>query len=309
MKGVLLVKKIILALSTVLVAGIIISTFLYENQNHVSGPQLSVPKLEQENKQKNQANGLWPLTNEQISYSLQNGELNITYNKGEDWVRVPIEMDTLFTGEYNGDKQELISGSYILSENRVGFIYGNDSILYKYSVDHGHTWEEGLVVKNFPNVRFRKVDFLNDQFGYVVLTGDRTMSWEYSTAFLTHDGGKTWVETTTPPSTRIIADGGFIDENTGFMSYGTINPDKPDLYVTQDGGMTWSESVVQIPQQYEQIFVQAELPVKEEEHLALLVNQGSNGDYAGGKVKGKFISNDNGLTWSFATEVQPNEVE
>lgn len=282
---------------------------MYENQAHVAVPQLNLPKVEQENAQQNQTNGLWPVTYEQISYSLQNEELNITYNKGEDWIRVPVEKDSLFSGEYNGNKKELIPGSYILTENRVGFIYGNDSILLKYTLDHGQTWQEGMITDNFPHVRFRKVDFLNEQFGYVVLTGDRTMSSEYSTAFLTHDGGKTWEETTTPPSTRIIADGGFIDENTGFMSYGTINPEKPDLYVTQDGGKTWDAAVVQIPQQYDRIFVQAELPVKEEDHLSLFVNQGSNGDYAGGKVKGKFISTDNGLTWSFAMEVQPNEGE
>lgn len=27
----------------------------------------------------------------------------------------------------------------------------------------------------------------------------------------------------------------------------------------------------------------------------------------GGKVKGKFISKDNGLTWEFLMEVEPNE--
>lgn len=49
------------------------------------------------------------------------------------------------------------------------------------------------------------------------------------------------------------------------------------------------------------------MPVKEEDHLAILVNQGPNGDYLGGKVKGKFISKDNGKTWDFSKEVQPNE--
>ncbi|RTR34021.1 oxidoreductase [Robertmurraya yapensis] len=309
MKGVLLLKKWILSLSGGLVIGIIISTIMYENQTHVAVPQSNLPKVEQENAQQNQTNGLRPVTYEQISYSLQNEELNITYNKGEDWVRVPIEKDSLFVGEYNGSKDELIPGSYIFSDARVGFIYGTDSILFKFSRDHGVTWQEGVISKNFPYVRYRKVDFLNDQFGYAVLTGDRTMSQEFSAVFLTHDGGITWDETTTPPSTRIIADGGFIDENTGFMSYGTINPDKPDLYVTQDGGQTWHASVIEIPEQYDLIFVQAELPIREEDHLSLLINQGSNGDYAGGKVKGKFISKDNGLTWSFAMEVQPNEAE
>jgi len=37
------------------------------------------------------------------------------------------------------------------------------------------------------------------------------------------------------------------------------------------------------------------------------VNQGSAGDYNGGQVKGKFISVDNGKTWEFQQEVEPNE--
>ncbi|NRG48323.1 oxidoreductase, partial [Bacillus sp. CRN 9] len=52
-----------------------------------------------------------------------------------------------------------------------------------------------------------------------------------------------------------------------------------------------------------------EIPFKEGDHLAVLVNQGPNGDYDGGKVKGKFTSEDNGKTWDFAEEVKLNEAE
>lgn len=133
------------------------------------------------------------------------------------------------------------------------------------------------------------------------------MSQEYSTAFLTYDGGETWEATADPPTTRLIANGGFIDETTGFLSYGTINPEEPDFYVTQDGGSTWDKAIFNIPEKYDKIFAQAEVPVKEENHLAILVNQGHNGDYQGGRVKGKFISKDNGLTWDFSMEVLPDE--
>lgn len=60
---------------------------------------------------------------------------------------------------------------------------------------------------------------------------------------------------------------------------------------------------------YLNIFVSAEAPFVEDDHLALLVNQGDNGDYEGGNVKGKFISKDNGKTWEFAQEYKPLEAE
>ncbi|MEY8741007.1 oxidoreductase, partial [Bacillales bacterium AN1005] len=103
------------------------------------------------------------------------------------------------------------------------------------------------------------------------------------------------------------SDGGFINESTGFLSFGTINPEEPDVYVTEDGGETWTNAVFQIPDEYKRIFVTAEVPIKEGNHLAVLVNQGANGDYKGGKVKGKFLSDDNGKTWEFQQEVEPNE--
>lgn len=34
------------------------------------------------------------------------------------------------------------------------------------------------------------------------------------------------------------------------MSFGTINPEEPDLYVTQDGGNIWSEVVITIPKKF-----------------------------------------------------------
>lgn len=92
-----------------------------------------------------------------------------------------------------------------------------------------------------------------------------------------------------------------------FLSFGTINPEEPDFYVTQDGGESWTKSNIQIPTEFNKIFVTAEIPFKEDDQLAVLVNQGPNGDYQGGKVKGKFISTDNGLNWTFQKEVVPNE--
>ena len=63
-------------------------------------------------------------------------------------------------------------------------------IVLIYSNDQGKTWEESLVTEPFPVMRFRKVDFLNENFGYIIISGDRPMSQEASHVFLTHVGGK-----------------------------------------------------------------------------------------------------------------------
>lgn len=302
-------KKYLLIGSILMMIGLIVSTYYYQTQDNYE----SLPKQNQSNSlpdntlNEPQATPLQPVNDEQISYSLQNDELHVTYNKAKDWIRVPVSKTLLFNGEYQGNQQFLIDGSFILSEERTLFLYKQTGIMLKYSLDQGLTWQESIVVENFPDLRFRKVEFLNDKFGYVIASGDRTMSSEYSTAFLTYDGGKTWEATTDPPTLRLIADGGFVDETTGFLSYGTINPEEPDVYVTQDGGETWRKAVFNIPSKYRNVFVQAEAPVIEEDHLAVFVNQGPNGDYEGGFVKGKFISEDNGLTWEFSKEVDPNE--
>lgn len=305
-------KKIILILSIMIMCGLLIGMYVYEKQENISfsysseiddNQQSTVNELEV-----SEPEPLQPVNYNKVDYSLQNDALHISYNKGEDWVKVPIEKEALFSGEYNGNRQELIDGSYVLSEKLAAFLYSEeDRIILKYSTDQGETWQESVITEPFPPIRFRKVDFINEQFGYVIISGDRTMSQEYSAVFLTYDGGKSWGQTSDSGNTRLISDGGFINETTGFLSYGTINPEEPDYYVTEDGGNTWSQAVFHIPDKYDKIFVTAEIPTMEEEQLVVLVNQGPNGDYKGGKVKGKFASEDNGKTWEFLMEVQPNE--
>lgn len=308
-------KKIMLVVSSLMMIGLIIGMYFYEKQRS-SKPVTQKEKLEAQVKEMEQTGPevLQPMAaDEEISYTLQNDELSITYNNGETWTKVPINKELLFQGEYNGNEQELIEHSYIINNKIAAFLYANTSegyqnkLLLKYSFDKGKTWEETVITDKIIGLRFRKVDFLNESFGYVIISGERTMSFEASTVFLTHDGGSSWQETANSGVTRLISDGGFINESTGFLSFGTINPEEPDVYVTEDGGETWTNAVFQIPDDYKRIFVTAEVPIKEGNHLAVLVNQGANGDYKGGKVKGKFLSDDNGKTWEFQQEVEPNE--
>jgi len=310
-------KNIILSLSMILLVVLMISTYIYQNQATVSLRTNQAQETQPDEMQQSESDILQPVTDENISYSLQEDVLNLTYNDGAEWIEVPIEKEALFAGEYQENQEELIEGSFILTEDHAAFLYseateqGSDLVRVgvKETRDQGETWGDHVVVEEISPIRFRKLRFVNDTFGYVILSMGRTMSQEYSAVYVTEDGGENWRATTELPSTRMIGFGGFVDEMTGFLSYGTINPEEPDVYVTQDMGETWIQSEFQIPEEYERIFVQAEVPTKEADHLSVLVNQGPNGDYEGGHIKGEFISEDNGLNWEFLKEVEPNEAE
>jgi hypothetical protein len=309
------VKKIILpALFGLIFIALILTVFYYQNQGPAARLQLNHPGKMQ-TAPETKADALWPVNHDTVSYTLQNHAIHITFNKGHNWIKVPVETDALFGGEYNGNREELIEGSYILTQNRAGFLTfdeadgENTKVVFTWTPDQGKTWRKSVVTGYFPSLRFRKVAFINAQSGYVILSGDRTMSQEVSRVYLTHNGGQSWKNVSDPGGTRLISDGGFVNASTGFLSYGTINPEKPDLYVTRDGGKSWEKASIHIPEKYQKIFVTAEVPKIEGDHLSVLVSQGPNGDYQGGKLKGKFISKDNGRTWTFSMEVQQDETE
>ena len=187
-----------------------------------------------------------------------------------------------------------------------GYVEDN-RVVVTYSEDQGNTWENSVVAESQPFIGFQKIDFLSDQFGYIIFTGERVMSEEASYIYITNDGGTHWELTNHPDTTRLVYDGGFLDEMIGFLSVGYTNPNKPELHVTQDGANTWSEAQINVPDEYSEIFLIAEMPYHESDHLTVLVNQGPEGDYLGGRVKGKFISKDQGMTWEFLEEVEPDE--
>lgn len=308
-------KNYIIGTIIMVIVGVTVATYFFEKHTELTTSGQSQPiekhEAQEPEPETSQSSTFQPIyVDDSIGYSLQNDQLQVTFNNGSDWVIVPVEKVKLFAGEYNGNEQDLIVNSYILTQHRAAFLYSEgDSIKLKYSLNRGKTWEDSVVTPQYPPIRFRKVEFLNETFGYVIISGDRTMSQEWTTVYITNDGGKHWEETTHSGVMRLIYDGGFVNKHTGFLSFGILNPVEPDLYVTQDGGNSWSKATVSIPEKYHEIFVIAEVPFKEENHLAVFINQGPNGDYEGGKVKGKFISNDNGKTWEFSMEVLPNEFE
>ncbi|WP_176586567.1 hypothetical protein [Priestia megaterium] len=262
---------------------------------------------------------------ENNGYTIENGKLKVTYDNRKHWHKVPIKIDELFEGEYNGEQDTLIPGSFVITPTKTAFVIVEkerqietgqpepEKIKIVYSVDRGDTWKEGSVPMTFPSVRIRMIGFTSKQNGYLIVTSDRTMNFESHVVFKTNDGGKSWKAVGSVPDVNsLVTDGGFTNDKLGFISFGSKNEmDKqpsPYLFRTSDGGRHWDEVEVPIPSEYQGIFTVAQVPVFDGSQGTLLVNQGPSGDFQGGKVLAKFISIDKGMTWNFANLVDPDQV-
>jgi hypothetical protein len=152
-------KNIIIGTTCLMMVGLLIATFLFEKSSEINklGRNLAIKESDIQELKPRQPNPLQPIyVDDSIGYTLQNDQLQITFNKGKDWRIVPVEKDKLFEGEHNGNKQELIENSYILSKSRASFLYSHGkspdgkSIRLIYSLDQGKTWEETIVTEHYP---------------------------------------------------------------------------------------------------------------------------------------------------------------
>jgi photosystem II stability/assembly factor-like uncharacterized protein len=248
-----------------------------------------------------------------IRYEIKDGKLRVTYDNGKKWKEVPVEVGELInSGDAGGSGSELIDGTYVISKEITAFaLNGGSRVLV--SSDKGETWKSASVTDQLPFTRFLKLGFTSAEDGYLIVTGDKAMSSEAHFIFKTNDGGQSWSTAGQVKDVySLVTDGGFVNNEVGFMSFGEYRledrPPVPNLYRTADGGANWERVEVPIPEEYLGYFTIAEAPTFNGSEGTLLVNQGPQGDYLGGKVLAKFTSADQGKTWSFAGLVDPDGV-
>lgn len=104
----------------VLIICIAIVAYQDDSQTTLSTPE-QIFEEQKETKNQTAELGLNPLhpvsVEDSIGYSLQNNQLNITYDNGKSWTTVPVGISELFSGEYNGNQQELIVNSFVLKKS------------------------------------------------------------------------------------------------------------------------------------------------------------------------------------------------
>ena len=164
------------------------------------------------------------------------------------------------------------------------------------------------------NYVYKKV--INKDETYVVeLTGAATGVSQWTIGKITNNGAKyTKINTITvsaPSKIEFFEDGlGFLEEPDG------IYCPSSKLLITRDSGKTFEE--IDFPKgnftlsdpegkKWEDCYDYFYLPTREDDGtLTVLVSGGYEGGYNGGKTRAKYISNDNGETWEFVSEV-PNK--
>ncbi|PAD21167.1 WD40/YVTN/BNR-like repeat-containing protein [Terribacillus saccharophilus] len=242
-----------------------------------------------------------------ISYTIDQSGLQVTMNNGQDWMEVPVKVDELFAGEYQGSKTELIDQSYVLSQDRLAFIVGGfkqTTILS--SIDQGKTWETAELPGAIEGIRLRIIGFTSEQDGFVILSGGRTMSAEGNQVYQTTDSGKTWILVGSAPSERIVQSGTFVSKDIGFMSFGSTGA--TEYYRTTDGGSNWDNFEVVLPGIYKDVFSVMESAEFDGDQIVMQMGQGTNGDYYGGNVKARLVSDDNGESFEMTGLIDPDDV-
>lgn len=286
------------------------TTYTLTNIERTTNTQIGLPPVETMEEYRRSAGIKEPSKN--IKYEIKDETLRVTYDNGKNWRVVPVGMGDLFSGGSNGSEQQLMDGSYVITREITAFAL-NEGARVLVSADKGESWNKALISDQLPFLRLLKLGFTSNRDGYLIVTGDKTMSWEAHSIFKTNDGGLSWYNIKAVDDThQLVTDGGFINDQLGFISYGEYRyegqPPCPNLYRTTDGGVNWERVVVPIPDEYQGYFTIAEIPTFHGTIGTLLVNQGPVGDYLGGRVLAKFTTNDQGKSWSFAGLVDPDGV-
>lgn len=259
-----------------------------------------------------------PYEQKQYTYKIENKVCYVSYDAGSTWKEVPVKLETLVeVGDGRPYSNKLQEKSYVITPEKTAFVYGGtrkNPLMMTYSEDQGTTWKTTEVSKTLDSVRVKFSSFPSVNVGYVIATGGRTMSQEGQVIYKTINGGATWKEVGSGPSTWLLQSGGFVDENLGFMSYPKIDGAQTNFYRTEDGGKTFQPVI--LPAHKEEWmgitlepFIQPDIPYFEKGQLFLLIGQGDQGDFKGGSIMAKYKSNDKGKTWSFVELVEPPSKE
>jgi beta-lactamase regulating signal transducer with metallopeptidase domain len=233
------------------------------------------------------------------------GVLEIRKKGQEKWETAPVTLEELFTrGDgMDGTLTRLQEGSYQCDEIKQIFAYGGSPVLPLSVVFYDETagaYRSSVVTntRNFGSVRRIFVSFPeNAEKGFLVITTDRTMWQEYTTCFVTEDGGKNWreclvVEGAELMSHSLTTDMRFITNEVGFITI--RDSETPFVIRTGDGGETWSEVKFNEIKEY---YSMAYAPFWEKGKWTMDVCMEEQS--VDGGVKARYVTDDLGETWKF----------
>ena len=134
------------------------------------------------------------------NYTIYQGKLYVTQNKGKTWLQVPNDS---YLGYASVDKylSTVSQSSIYVSSKKIAVIYGGrgpENICIITTIDKGKSWSVGSISKT-ANHNLQKgydkmyINFLDDnKTGYIVTTGDKGAAKEEDHAYRSVNSGVTW---------------------------------------------------------------------------------------------------------------------
>ena len=249
-------------------------------------------------------------SDEKDTYRIYDNHLYVTYDYGENYIEVPVDVDDVTYDPVSGNMgaTNIQEGSYIVSEDYTGFLYVEEGLLKLiYSNDQGQNWQTA-VVDDRDNLYLR-VRYLSKTENniYVLYSIDKTMSQEGHQLKVSQDGQNFEQVHYNDPETHMMTYALFISDDIGYVAYTRDRPDSSrGLYRTEDGGQTF----IPIDFELEEVtvsngysytpFIQVDEIYVENNQVHLILGQSSYGDY--GRYVGHYVSDD-GIHFSYLEQI------
>lgn len=254
--------------------------------------------------------------NEMVFYRIKNAALTVTYNKGERYITVPVNINDVLYEDNSTDK--LKYGSYCISTTKTAFLYGgkrngNDRIpvTLVYTDDMGENWITSEIDTIY-NASYYYVEFFDEKTGIIFVGYDRNNLKESYKIYVTSDGGQSWNTIADERIGNIIKGVKFIDSSTGFLCYEYSEEMDSNLYRTADGGKTFEKVVLESQEldstalqnnsnlTWSDVYREATVPTYSSDRIiTVYLIQGEQSQYNNGKTVAKYQSTDKGKTFKY----------
>ncbi len=254
--------------------------------------------------------------NEMVFYRIKNAALTVTYNKGERYITVPVNINDVLYEDNSTDK--LKYGSYCISTTKTAFLYGgkrngNDRIpiTLVYTDDMGENWITSEIDTIY-NANYYYVEFFDEKTGIIFVGYDRNNLKESYKIYVTSDGGQSWNPIADERTGNIIKGVKFIDSSTGFLCYEYSEEMDSNLYRTADGGKTFEKVVLESQEldstalqnnsnlTWSDVYREATVPTYGSDRIVTVyLMQGEQSQYNNGKTVAKYQSTDKGKTFKY----------
>ena len=243
-----------------------------------------------------------------------------------------MDIDNLIYDESNSSdssSKTILSTSYMISQSMTAFVYGGNTVNNNYvpltviySSDKGTNWTNYELNSDIKNVDFAYVNFTDTQNGFIVVGYDSNYDTgtQNSIIYRTTDGGENWEKMGNTPLSHPIKGVLTTDSNTIFICYYYNENYVSNLYLSFDGGTSFNNVILEDQEldssaagsgsttlSWSDVYKDALVPILDDEsNIIVYLSQGENATYNDGKTAAKYISIDNGQTWSYVGQLEIN---